>query len=237
MDRFKNTPSPINDSLYARDNEENVMLPKSMILELVHEVRNPLTLIKSTVQLAKLKKKPIDLEHGENILKEVDRITRILEEFVTLARSEKYQERINLNQLLKEISQLMEGEARLNSIVLDNQLSSEEILVLGHRDQFKQVLINLSRNSMDAMENGGILTYSLCKASDEIAEIQIRDTGTGIKPEIIDSIFEPYFTTKEKGTGLGLAISKRIIQGHSGEITVENNADGGCKFHIIFPLA
>ncbi len=238
VDRFKNTPSPNTDPFYVCDgeNEEMMMLPKSMILELVHEVRNPLTLIKSTVQLAKLKNKPIDLMHGESILKEVDRITRILEEFVTLARSKKYQERIDINQLVNEISHLMEGEARLRNIALDLQLASEEICVLGHRDQFKQVLLNLSRNSMDAMENAGVLTYHLSTINNEIAKIQIRDTGTGISPEIINSIFDPYFTTKEKGTGLGLAICKRIIQGHSGEIYVENNSNGGCTFCIHLPL-
>ena len=102
-------------------------------------------------------------------------------------------------------------------------------------DQLKQVLINLSRNSLDAMESGGVLTFTLKKIAGDIAQIQIKDTGMGIAPEIVEQIFDPYFSTKDGGTGLGLSICKRIIEEHKGDIYVENNADNGCTFYINLP--
>ena len=215
--------------------EEKMVIPKSMILELIHEVRNPLSLIKNTAQLIQLKKGKVDPKYLKSISTEVDRVNRILEDFVTLARSHKSWGSINLNFLLREIYDLLEGEGQANNISVSLNFEEEDLFTYGHLDQLKQVLINLTRNSLEAMKTGGSLSFKLCKLPGEIIQIQIKDTGTGISPEIVAKIFDPYFSTKEGGTGLGLAICKRIIEEHKGEIYVKNNPDNGCTFYINLP--
>jgi signal transduction histidine kinase len=98
-----------------------------------------------------------------------------------------------------------------------------------------QVLLNLMLNGLQAMPQGGTLTLE-AKASNGSLLIAVTDTGTGIAPENLSRIFEPYFTTKAQGSGLGLAISRRIIEAHGGTITASNELGGGCRFEISLPL-
>jgi two-component system sensor histidine kinase HydH len=96
-------------------------------------------------------------------------------------------------------------------------------------------LLNLMLNGLQAMPHGGTLTLE-AKTSNSNFLIAVTDTGTGIAPENLLRIFEPYFTTKAQGTGLGLAISRRIIEAHGGTITATNESGGGCRFEISLPL-
>lgn len=240
MDRLSTTTALVQtrpeSPTLERTEEEKVTIPKSMVLELVHEVRNPLTLIKSTVQMAQLKVKDLDSKYCDNISKEVDRINRILEEFVTLARSQKYRESINLATIMREVCHLLEGESQFRNITITQQIAHGEIWIDGYPDQFKQVLLNLARNGIEAMQKDGSLTFVLKVLPGNIAQIQISDTGTGITPDVMEHVFDAYFTTKKEGTGLGLAICKRIVQEHNGDIFVKNNADSGCTFYINLPI-
>jgi len=105
-------------------------------------------------------------------------------------------------------------------------------------DQFKQVLINLLKNAYQAMPAGGELAVFLRnKPDDKNVEIEIRDTGEGIPPEIQDKLFRPYFTTKTTGTGLGLAISKQIIERHGGTIALDSKKGTGTSVLIRLPMA
>jgi len=96
-------------------------------------------------------------------------------------------------------------------------------------------LLNLMLNGLQAMPHGGTLTLE-AKASNGNLLIAVTDTGTGIAPENLSRIFEPYFTTKAQGSGLGLAISRRMIEAHGGTITAANESGGGCRFEISLPL-
>jgi signal transduction histidine kinase len=101
----------------------------------------------------------------------------------------------------------------------------------------KQVLLNLYKNSVDAMDQGGTLTVSARPAGEDNVEITVADEGCGIPETDRDSIFSPFFTTKSSGTGLGLAVSKRIIEQHEGgSLAVESEEGKGTKFTITLPL-
>jgi signal transduction histidine kinase len=99
----------------------------------------------------------------------------------------------------------------------------------------KQALLNIVKNAIAAMPNGGTLTISAVTRHDEL-QISISDTGIGIPEELLAKIFEPYFTTKESGTGLGLTITFKIIKEHNGEITVESKPSKGSTFTIHLPI-
>jgi signal transduction histidine kinase len=101
----------------------------------------------------------------------------------------------------------------------------------------QQVFLNLFLNAVDAMPNGGTLTVrTLYDAPADAIRIEIKDTGTGIDPEILGRIFRPFLTTKSKGTGLGLAICKQMIEQHGGSIGAENDPAGGALFRIGLPV-
>jgi signal transduction histidine kinase len=101
--------------------------------------------------------------------------------------------------------------------------------------QVHQVFLNLLKNALEAMPQGGEVTIT-SRVQDTKAEISIADTGEGMTPEVAENIFQPYFTTKEKGTGLGLAICQSIIQEHGGTLSVVSSPGGGTTFIIQLPI-
>jgi len=103
-------------------------------------------------------------------------------------------------------------------------------------DRFSQCLLNLYLNSLQAMDSGGQLTIKYSITERNLIKIEIKDTGSGIKSEDLNKIFDPYFTTKTKGTGLGLAIVHKIIEAHKGEIKVHSVFGQGTAFTIIIPI-
>jgi signal transduction histidine kinase len=102
--------------------------------------------------------------------------------------------------------------------------------------QMKQVLVNLIKNAMEAMHEGGTITVSVERRPPHL-EIVVADTGEGMPPDVVENIFTPYFTTKSKGSGLGLAISRNIIRAHNGDLGVESQPGKGSVFTIRLPLA
>jgi signal transduction histidine kinase len=101
--------------------------------------------------------------------------------------------------------------------------------------QITQVLINLMRNAAESMPNGGEITIS-SRRNGDMAEIAVKDTGTGIPPEVMDRIFSPFFTTKPNGTGLGLAVSRKIVDDHGGRMSVSSKRGEGTVFTISLPI-
>ena len=101
-------------------------------------------------------------------------------------------------------------------------------------NQMKQVLINLVKNALEAMDTGGVITLTTMALDDQV-RLAVQDTGKGIEPEIIADIFNPFFTTKKTGTGLGLAVINKIIEDHHGTITVESNKGQGTTFTVQLP--
>lgn len=109
-----------------------------------------------------------------------------------------------------------------------------ELAVSGDRDMLRRAALNLTLNALDAMPDGGRLTFA-ARAVERGVELEIRDTGPGLTEEIRERVFEPFFTTKSGGTGLGLAIVYRILDAHGGEVRAENRSAGGAAFTLLLP--
>jgi two-component system sensor histidine kinase AtoS len=103
------------------------------------------------------------------------------------------------------------------------------------RNHLKQLLLNLILNAMQAMPNGGTLTVAAAADGDKF-KLSVIDEGTGIKPEALEKIFSPYFTTKTKGSGLGLSIARRIAEAHGGSIAAQSAPERGTRFDVLLPL-
>jgi signal transduction histidine kinase len=206
-----------------------------------HEIRNPLNSVSMGLQRLKAEFQPTGDEEQysrltELMLGEVHRLNVIVNQFLSLARPlELKPEALWIQDLLNDLATLVKDEA-LQSKVLVRVVAPLTLPRLkADREYLRQTLLNLILNGLQAMPEGGTLTLEANKSNGNFL-ITVTDTGSGIAPENLARIFEPYFTTKARGSGLGLANSCRIVEAHGGTVTVTNEADGGCRFLISLPV-
>lgn len=207
-----------------------------------HEIRNPLTSIKGFMQVLKktLHEKGMDkeFEYTEIMLKEIDRINELVSEFLLLGKPKNSTYRkVNVSDVFRDILPIINNEAILHNVVVEYEPAAELPEVIADRELLKQVCLNICKNGIEAMTEGGMLTIT--EKPDDLEQrvnIDIRDTGPGIPAFLIDKIFDPFFTTKENGTGLGLSICQRIIHDIGGIIRVSTKGFG-TTFTISIPYA
>jgi len=201
---------------------------------IAHEIRNPLTAIKGFVQLWG---QNTDGKYSEIILSELQRIESIMNEFLMLAKphQEMSLEPRNLNGLLSEVIMLMNAEALLKNVEMVTDYTDDLHPVLCEVKQIKQVVVNLVKNAIEAMPNGGKLTVRTENLPNGFVSLQILDQGVGISKERIARLGEPFFSNKEKGTGLGLMVSFKIIENHKGTIEFKSEPDEGTTVEIRLP--
>lgn len=195
-----------------------------------HEIRNPLTSIRSTVQY--LQKEIPEAKRGlvDGIIEEVDRIDAIIKGLLSFSRSsELHVAPVDIGEVISQTLMLLESELRLHSITARwNYRSTQKAVVLGDAAQLKQVFLNILLNGVQAMPEGGNLEISLDDPSPGVPTIaiKIRDNGCGIPDTDLPHVFDPFFTNKESGTGLGLSISYGIVGKHGGEIEIASTTEG-----------
>ncbi|NBY20255.1 HAMP domain-containing protein [bacterium] len=208
---------------------------------IAHEIKNPLTPIQLSVQ--RLRRRYLDKidddgtfgESTEIILKEVDALKTLVNEFSSFARLPEIQKRIeDLNDIVIEAVNLF--KAAHESIQFDLELAPIVPKMQLDRSQLKRVLINLFDNAVAAMNHEGLIKIQTeLISSGQICRLSVSDEGCGIDPSGLEQLFEPYFSTKEGGTGLGLAIVKRIVADHGGIVRAEPQELRGTRFVIEFP--
>lgn len=202
-----------------------------MAAGIAHEVRNPMTTIKGFLQLQSHKEDdPESKTYTKLMLDELDRANSIISEFLSLAKDYRYRkETCNLNDIIYELLPLINADGMVSGHSIFTKLGDLPNIKLDKK-QIKQVLLNLFRNGLEAMPDGGALTIETLSCGKEVV-LYVKDEGTGIDPEIVDEIWKPFFTSKQNGTGLGLAICYRIINDHGGAISVDS-----CKTGTIFTI-
>jgi len=205
---------------------------------LAHEIKNPLMLMAGFAGQAKrnLPENSQDREKLDIIVQEAQRLEKMLIEVRDFTRPHKlHKESCQINDLISEALTIFENEIKAAQIQHRLDLSRDLPLVSLDKDRIKQVLLNLIKNSLEAMPEGGTLTIGSQRMNRRV-RIWVEDNGTGIPQEKMKNIFSPYFTTKDKGTGLGLAVSYRIIQDHDGDIFVDSEPGLGTRFTFYLPL-
>jgi two-component system sensor histidine kinase HydH len=140
----------------------------------------------------------------------------------------------DLNGLVQEVATMMQETAREMNIRIVTRLAANLPMVSFDPNQMKQVLINLVKNSLEALDGGGVITLATSTRDGQV-ELAVQDTGKGIDPEILPDIFNPFFTTKKTGTGLGLAVINKIIEDHHGTIKVQSTKGQGSVFTVHLP--
>ncbi|MFX3634413.1 MAG: ATP-binding protein [Candidatus Pristimantibacillus sp.] len=228
----------------ALQNDKLAMLGR-IAAAIAHEIRNPLTSIRGFIQLLRPYLSQLGKEeYARIILAEIDRANDIIYEFLNSSKPSAPMKRaISINRLIKEVVLLTESEALMRNchIQLETYDSDMELMVSIDVKQIKQVILNIMKNSLDAIEelnNERRGRIDLVTRFDgKSAEITLKDNGKGMDRATLARLFDPFFTTKEAGTGLGLSVSYRIIRNHGGTIRVESVEGVGTSFIIYLPLA
>ncbi|UOF90473.1 ATP-binding protein [Fodinisporobacter ferrooxydans] len=203
-----------------------------------HEIRNPLTSIKGFIQL--LQREIHDKSHYfEIIYSELDRIDSILNEFLTFAKPQVATFKIHeIHQILTEVISLLETQTILHNIQLLTEFELEPVYLTCDRNHLKQVFINIIKNAIDAMPNGGNIKIKVKNDSEaKMTSIRFIDQGCGISKDRLKKLGEPFYTTKEKGVGLGLMVTYKIIEAHNGKVAVSSEVGIGTTVDVILPSA
>ncbi len=204
-------------------------------LMIAHEVKNPLGIIKSSMDMLKKDIAPGDMM-VEFIEDEIRRLNRLIEDFLLFARPANPTFRpVNLHEMLKHCAERFELQTADIPVIIDTDIPEDNYEGQADPDLLVRAIGNIIKN---AMESGGedenmIRIRAFFDKDFWIAEI--TDQGPGIDPELMDKIFEPFFTTRSKGTGLGLAFAFQVIKAHGGMITAQNSPEGGAVFQIKIP--
>jgi two-component system sensor kinase FixL len=216
-----------------------------MASTLAHELNQPLSAIANYLKGSRNLLEGRSDDNSTTIRSALDRaadqavragqIIRRLREFVSRGETERHAE--SVSKLVEEASALALVGVKDRGINVQFQFDPSIDLVLADRVQIQQVLINLIRNSMDAMETSQVrdLKITVAATDNGFIRISVIDSGSGIAPEVAKQLFQPFVTTKRDGMGVGLSISRTIVEAHGGQIWVEQNSSGGTIFHFTLP--
>lgn len=210
----------------------------SLAAGIAHEIRNPLSSIKGLASYFgnKFAETVEDKESASVMVKEVDRLNRVISELLEFARPSELKLRpTDINEVLQHSVRLVQQDAKAKNIEIDLAKSGDLPSVLLDPDRFSQALLNLYLNAIQATDEGGVLSVRSSPSQSQDIKIEVADTGSGISPSDLNKIFDPYFTTKSSGTGLGLAIVHKIIEAHKGDIKARSEPGKGTVFTIFIP--
>jgi two-component system sensor histidine kinase HydH len=212
---------------------------------LAHEIKNPLSTIKLTLQLLEedfAKDKTTTANRAKHkievLLREVQHLDEIVQEFLTFARGHDIKvTRTNLREMVVELVEFLADDAKARNIRLHFDYEGRLDNLLLDATLIRQALMNLLRNAFDAVtEKGGGEVILRARIKGDLLGIEVIDTGSGIAPSNYDRMFRPYFTTKKKGTGMGLPMVRRIVEEHGGQITFESEEGKGTRFLVLLPI-
>jgi signal transduction histidine kinase len=204
-----------------------------------HEIRNPLTSIKSSLQYLESRcREETEKKLLGVALRETDRIDKILAALLSFSRpSEIHKEPCDLVALLEESLALVSIQARAKSVEVRTSFPAAPVIINADRSQVKQVFLNVFLNAVQAMEGGGTLAVEDLVLENGKTLVRVSDTGPGISEEDLEKVFDPFFTTKKGGTGLGLSICYTIVKAHGGEIELRGRLGKGTTVLVILPAS
>ncbi|MFJ7934932.1 PAS domain S-box protein [Sporosarcina sp. NPDC096371] len=203
---------------------------------LAHEIRNPLTTVKGFIQLFAMGP---ENTFGPIMIEELDKIESTIEDFLQLAKPSigtAFTAASIHEQLIRTVS-LMEKEAWLHNIKLNLKLHDQDQFINCESGQIQQVFINLLKNSIESMPDGGEIEVSTMVEENQMVKITVVDTGIGIPPERLSKLGEPFYSHKEKGIGLGLMVSYKIIENHNGSIRFKSTEGYGTTVEVRLPIS
>jgi signal transduction histidine kinase len=206
-----------------------------MAASICHEIRNPMTTVRGFMQILGQKREYAkDEDIFKLMIEEIDRANEIITNFLSLAGNKEIVSKpVSLNLLINKLYPIINSDALMSDQSLILQLDEVPFLLLDEKE-ICQLIMNLTRNGIEAMSPGGVLTISTRLCQGEVW-LEVADQGKGIAPELIDKLGTPFLTTKDNGTGLGLAVCYSIAMRHNAKIEVDTGSQG-TTFRVKFNL-
>jgi two-component system sensor histidine kinase HydH len=208
---------------------------------LAHELKNPLSTIKLNLQLlqediADVPNLDTSRARVQTLRREVDRLHQTLDSFLKFAgRIELNRQVVRVNAIIRDMIDFFTPQAAASQVRMHASLADDDLPLSLDVNLFKQALLNMMLNAVQAMPSGGDLIIRTAVHNGTLV-LDVSDTGVGIPPEQLSRLFEAFHTTKKGGTGLGLATTRRIIEEHGGHISVESQPGRGTNFRLELPL-
>ncbi|SFA80429.1 PAS domain S-box-containing protein [Cohnella sp. OV330] len=216
------------------DKMERLSLVGQMAASITHEIRNPMAVIRGFVQLLNERSPSEQRSYFRIVMEELDRANAIINDFLSLAQNRIVEkETSSLQSVLKDMLPLIWADANLRGQSVELDLCEEQDVLELNGKEIKQLILNLARNGLEAMDEKGVLRIETRDLEDRV-QLYVSDTGNGIPPEKVERLFEPFYTTKEQGTGLGLALCLSIAERHEGRIEVLSTVGEGTTFIVTF---
>ncbi|MGM9949240.1 MAG: nitrogen regulation protein NR(II) [Lysinibacillus sp.] len=230
------------DTSLIKENErlviqsEKLKVAGEIAAEVAHEIRNPMTVISGFMQMMVSDENSPYREYTGLIQSEIERIDTIISDFLVLSRpqADTYKP-VDIRRILNEVIALFSIEFQNRGIHFSLETDGKRTTINGNANHIKQVLINLIKNAVEAIDRDGKLLIGVSNVEDDLC-IFIKDSGIGIPAHLLDRIFEPFYTTKSKGTGLGMMITNKIIKEHQGVIGICSKENAGTEITIRLPL-
>jgi signal transduction histidine kinase len=236
------------NAMLQRERDNKLMNLRAAIASISHEIKQPLSAIalNGAAARALLESERPDLREAQTALSDVisdsHRTGEILDNLRQLfgGSGEQKKEPVDVNELILSALRLLHGELTSRGIAVSVELTSGLPLIMGSKVQLQEVVINLAQNAIDAMASvkdaRRSLTVKTGADGDNEIRMEIQDSGPGIDPQRLDSIFDAFVTTKPEGMGLGLAICRTIIERHGGKISATSGSKRGATFQIVLPI-
>ena len=241
---FNEMAGSLKEQLQKMQRTEQMVVVGELAAGLAHEIKNPMAGIK--VAMSVLSEEAYISSEDKGVLRkvvaEITQLEGLMKSFLNFAKPQKPRlEPVNVNQMLNTT---LTFHLKHRAVGADGPGKIEVVKELGELPptmadptQLQQIFLNLFLNALHAMPRGGELGVRTCLEEDgKTIRIEVSDTGSGIREDLINKVFQPFFTTKTKGTGLGLAISRQMIEQHDGAIAVANRPGGGALFTILLPV-
>ena len=211
-----------------------------VIASIAHEIRNPLGIIRSSAELLQRRMGKADAGTSrilQAIYDESVRLSQTVNDFLDYARPRQpRQDLVDLDLVLSQVLAFLEGELGRVGVAIE-RATSPGLWVRGDKDLLYRAIYNILVNGQQAMDGPGIIRISSRRSDDGRVVLEALDSGPGFDPALLDSVLDPFFTTKDGGTGLGLPIVSSIINSHGGEIRLANGPEGGALVRILLPAA
>lgn len=237
LDSLERSSDALEDAYQQMIRQKNLAEMGKFSMMIAHEVKNPLSIIKSSLDILK---EDMSIT-AENTMvaymeDEIRRLNRLIEDFLAFARpSQPVFRKVELNSLIGEIVTRFEVQKAALPARIKAQFLEEPAYVSADPDLIMRVLDNILKNAYEANGDNGCVTVVVSRDGGMLY-VDVGDQGEGIEPENMEKIFDPFFTTRSKGTGLGLAYATQVLRTHGGTIGVENKKDGGALFRVGLPV-
>jgi signal transduction histidine kinase len=208
-----------------------------MVAGVSHEIRNPLGIIRSSAGLLKKKMEKLDPSNAipDIIVEESERLNNIITDFLNFARPrEPNRSPCKVQEVIDKNISYLGTQLAEKGCTVEKQVDGELPEILADSDMLYQAFLNILINAMQAMPGGGKISVGIFSENGDLA-VRFEDEGSGIDAEVMDKIWDPFFTTKEKGTGLGLGIVKKLIELHGGDLSIENRSSKGARVIVRLP--